>query len=54
MSAETAIALGAYFGQSPEFWMNAQKTYELSKELVENGRSIRARVRPPTGERAAP
>ena len=24
VSAETAIALGAYFGQSPEFWMNAQ------------------------------
>ena len=31
VSAETAIALGAYFGQSPEFWMNAQKAYELSK-----------------------
>ena len=45
VSAETAIALGAYFGQSPEFWMNAQKTYELSKELVENGEAIRARVR---------
>ena len=56
VSAEAAIALGAYFGQSPEFWMNAQKTYELSKELVENGRNIRARVRAPTptGERAAP
>ena len=45
VSAETAIALGAYFGQSPEFWMNAQKTYELSKALVENGAAIRARVR---------
>ena len=45
VSAETAIALGTYFGQSPEFWMNAQKTYELSKELVENGEAIRARVR---------
>ena len=53
VSAGTAIALGAYFGQSPEFWMNAQKTYELSKELIENGRSIRARVRVHTGERAA-
>ena len=35
--AETAIALGVYFGQTPDFWMNAQKAYELSKELVENG-----------------
>ena len=30
VSAETAIALGVYFGQTIEFWMNAQKTYELS------------------------
>lgn len=30
VSAETAIALGVYFGQTPEFWINAQKTYELS------------------------
>ena len=46
VSAETAIALGEFFGQSPEFWMNAQKAYELSKEMVENGQSIRARVNP--------
>ncbi len=52
ISAETAIALGAYFGQTPEFWMNAQKAYELSKELVENGELIRARVRRHAGERA--
>ena len=46
VSAETAIALGAYFGQSPEFWMNAQKMHELSKALVEKGSGILARVRP--------
>ena len=46
ISAETAIAIGEYFGQSPEFWMNAQKSYELSKEMVENGPNIRARVIP--------
>ena len=54
VSAETAIALGAYFGQSPEFWMNAQKTYELSKALVEQGHDIRARVRPHSEHRAVP
>ena len=43
--AETAIALGAYFGQTPDFWMNAQKAYELSRELVENGAKIHSRVR---------
>ncbi len=54
VSAETAIALGAYFGQSPEFWMNAQKTHELSRALVESGRDIRARVRARAESRAAP
>ena len=54
VSAETAIALGTYFGQSPEFWMNAQKTFELSKALVENGPAIRARVRPHAVNEAAP
>ena len=46
VSAETAIALGEYFGQTPEFWINAQKGYELSRELLLNGARIRARVRP--------
>ena len=52
MSAETAIALGTYFGQSPEFWMNAQKTFKLSKALVEDGPAIRARVRPHVDSRS--
>ena len=54
VSAETAIALGTYFDQSPEFWMDAQKTYELSKALVESGDDIRARVRPHAENRATP
>ena len=45
VTVETAIALGAYFGQTPEFWMNAQTAYELSRELVENGAAIRSRIR---------
>ena len=45
VTAETAIALGEYFDQNPEFWMNAQKVYELSRELVMNGKEIRSRVR---------
>ena len=45
VTAATAIALGAYFNQNPEFWMNAQTAYELSKELVENGDDIRSRLR---------
>ena len=45
VTAETAIALGEYFDQTPEFWMNAQKVYELSRELEMNGKEIRSRVR---------
>ena len=33
VTSDTAIALGEYFDQAPEFWMNAQKVYELSREL---------------------
>ena len=53
VSAETVIALGAYFGQTPEFRIDAQRVHELSRELVENGKTIRARVRPCKEERAA-
>ena len=29
ITADTALRLGRYFGTSPEFWVNLQKTYEL-------------------------
>ena len=45
VSAETAIALGEYFNQTPMFWFDAQKMHELSKELLDRGEEIRARVR---------
>lgn len=32
ISADTAIRLGRYFGNSPEFWMNLQSRYDLEKE----------------------
>ena len=31
VTAETAIALGEYFGQTPEFWMNAQKAVDIHR-----------------------
>ena len=45
VSAETAIALGQYFGRTPAFRMAAQMAYDPSKELVDNGAAIRARIR---------
>lgn len=32
ISAETALKLSAYFGNSAEFWMNLQARYDLKKE----------------------
>jgi addiction module HigA family antidote len=29
MTADTALRLGLYFGNSPEFWMNFQTHYDL-------------------------
>jgi len=29
ITADTALRLGLYFGNSPEFWMNLQSHYEL-------------------------
>lgn len=45
VSAETAIALGEYFGQTAMFWLNAQLLHDLSKALTPRGGEIRARVR---------
>ncbi len=53
VSAETAIALGEYFGQTPEFWLNAQMTFDLGRALAEDGPAIRARVRRRASEHAA-
>ena len=52
VTAKTAIALGAYFGQTPEFWMNAQTAHALSKALVEHGQNIRAQIRHHAEDRA--
>ena len=29
ITADTAIRLGVFFGQTPDFWLNLQKSYEL-------------------------
>lgn len=30
LTADTAIRLSAFFGNSPEFWMNMQRAYDLA------------------------
>ena len=46
ISADTALRLGRYFGNSPEFWMNLQMHYDLevAERLV--GRQILRDIQP--------
>jgi addiction module HigA family antidote len=46
ITADTALRLGRWFGTSPEFWMNLQKTYELRLAEQEHGDEIRKTVTP--------
>jgi addiction module HigA family antidote len=46
ITADTALRLGLFFGNSPEFWMNLQAHYDLKmarqKLRPEDARRIRA------------
>ncbi len=48
VSAETALRLARYFGTTPEFWLNLQKTFELRTAEIESGDDINAHVQPRT------
>jgi len=37
LTADTALRLARFFGTTPEFWMNLQKTYELRLAEVTRG-----------------
>ena len=40
ISGDTALRLGHWFGMSPEFWMNLQKTYELNLAREQVGAEV--------------
>ncbi len=46
ITADTALRLAAFFGSSPEMWMNLQSEYDLRVAKRMNGEVIGARVRP--------
>src|SRR5882724_4277556 len=46
VSADTALRLARFFGTSPEFWVNLQAMYDLTKAKMESGRLIESDVRP--------
>lgn len=41
VTGDTALRLGHFFGNSPEFWMNLQKGYELRTAESVAGKDIR-------------
>jgi addiction module HigA family antidote len=45
VTADTAIRLGLFFGNSPQFWMNLQTKYDLAVTEYDKGSEIRAQVR---------
>jgi addiction module HigA family antidote len=46
VTADTALRLARFFGNSPEFWMNLQAMHDLTKTKVESGRQIERDVNP--------
>jgi len=44
ITPETALRLGRYFGNEPEFWMNLQTQYELTELRKAKGAQIAAEV----------
>jgi len=47
ISVEVAIALSAFFGNSPQFWLNLANSYRMRlAELDDTAAKIRKRVRP--------
>ncbi len=40
ITADTALRLGKWFGTTPGFWLNLQKSYELRKAAREIGKEI--------------
>jgi len=45
ITADTALRLGRYFGNNPQFWMNLQSQYDLAVASSEYGEIIKNEVR---------
>jgi addiction module HigA family antidote len=46
ITADTAVRLGRYFGNSAQFWLNLQGQYDIALVERESGAEITRRVRP--------
>jgi addiction module HigA family antidote len=46
ITGDTAIRLGRFFGNSPQFWMNLQANYDVDRAQFENGDRVQREVQP--------
>jgi addiction module HigA family antidote len=46
ITADTAVRLGRYFGNSAQFWLDLQSQYDIGLVEREKGAEITRRVRP--------
>src|ERR1700692_1186137 len=46
ITADTAVRLGRYFGNAPQFWLDLQGQYDIGVVEREKGAEITRRVRP--------
>ena len=46
ITAELALRLGRYFGQSPRYWLNLQSRYEMDMAEDRHGEQVARQVRP--------
>jgi addiction module HigA family antidote len=47
ITADTAVRLGRYFGNSAQFWLDLQSQHDIAVVTRERGAEIARRVRPP-------
>ena len=46
ITADTAVRLGRYFGNNPQFWLDLQSQHDIAVVEREQGPEIARRVRP--------
>jgi addiction module HigA family antidote len=41
ITADTALRLSKYFGNSPNFWLGLQNDFDIEEEILKRGNEIR-------------
>ena len=49
ITADTALRLARYFGNTPEFWFGLQAMHDLTRAWLDAGRRIEREIRPRNG-----